>query len=440
MERSWFSITHAMVSDEQRQAEAEGRDLSSVKDLFAAVLASDPFDEERAEILLDKVQTLPYIGNQDQEEPSDLDAIKAFWKPGLEKLPTDKAALAKRVHGAWLGRVCGCFLGKVCEGWRRPAMEGYLKGSDQWPLTSYMSNQAPSELLDAHNLKSDHHCWIENIRCMPEDDDTNYTVTGLEVIKRFGRSFTPSQVAQFWLENIPILRTYTAERVAYRNFVNAVFPPVSATCLNPYREWIGAQIRADFFGYVNPGNPYLAAEYGWRDASISHIKNGIYGEMWSAAMNAAALTASSLDEVIEAGFAVIPPESRLALALHRVISWRKDGKTYEEAVDLIHDQWDEKTGYGWCHTVSNAMVVLVALLWGELDYGKTICYAVQACFDTDCNGATAGSVLGGLIGVQGIPSKWSAPFNDTLETGVQGYMRVKISDMAKLTMELIGKQ
>lgn len=439
MDHIWLRFSREMIETERVQAIEEGKDLTSLQSEFDAVLSTEPFDEDRAARLLDRVQELPYASDQDKHEPSDLASIKALWTPGLERPVEDKKALEDRVLGAWQGRVSGCFLGKVCEGWRRPTMHGYLKGSNQWPLQSFISNKAPQEILDQFNFKPEHGCWIENFSYMPEDDDTNYTVTGLEIIRQCGRDFTPDSVATFWMSNIPILRTCTAERVAYKNFSICIDPPESASYRNPYREWIGAQIRADFFGYVNPGNPYLAAEYGWRDACISHIKNGIYGEMWSAAMNASALTATSLNEVIEAGFAVIPPKSRLADALTKVIDWHQAGKTYDEVIELIHEEWDENTAHGWCHTISNAMIVLVALLWGDLDYGKTICYAVQACFDTDCNGATAGSVLGGLIGASAIPAKWTAPFKDTLETGVQGYHRVKISDMAKLTMTLIDK-
>jgi len=439
MDHIWLRLTPTMIATELAQATEEGKDLSSVLAEFDVLMNPETFDEARAAALLDRVQELPYTSTQNEDEPSDLESIKALWTSGHKQTP-DKAKLSDRILGAWQGRVSGCFLGKVCEGWRRPTMEGYLKGSGQWPLKTFISNKAPHDVLDQFGFKPEHGCWIENISAMPEDDDTNYTVTGLEVVRRYGRDFKPESVAEFWMSNIPLLHTCTAERIAYKNFSICIDPPASASFRNPYREWIGAQIRADFFGYVNPGNPYLAAEYGWRDACISHIKNGIYGEMWSAAMNASALAAASLDEVIEAGFAVIPPKCRLALALEKVIGWHATGKTYDEAVAMIHEEWDENTEHGWCHTISNAMIVLVALLWGDLDFGKTLCYSVQACFDTDCNGATAGSVLGGLIGASKIPAEWTAPFNDTLETGIHGYTKVKISEMAKLTLKLIAKE
>ncbi|MGB4716774.1 MAG: ADP-ribosylglycohydrolase family protein, partial [Bacillota bacterium] len=75
----------------------------------------------------------------------------------------------------------------------------------------------------------------------------------------------------------------------------------------------------------------------------------------------------------------------------------------------------------------------------DLDFEKGICTAVQACFDTDCNGATVGSILGMMLGASNLPKKWIAPLNDTLQTGVAGYHRVKISGLAQQTVNLINR-
>jgi ADP-ribosylglycohydrolase len=220
--------------------------------------------------------------------------------------------------------------------------------------------------------------------------------------------------------------------------VKGYAPPESAIYKNPYREWIGAQIRGDYFGYINPGNPERAAEMAWRDASISHIKNGIYGEMFAAAMIACAAVTADVEQIIEGGLGEIPYTSRLYEDVQSVLEVYRSGASQKACFDLIHSRYDEYSQHGWCHTNSNAMIVAASLLYGGGDYGKSICMAVETGFDTDCNGATVGSVLGMANGIQSISDYWTNPIQDTLHTTIFGVGTVKISDRVKLTMEHIA--
>jgi hypothetical protein len=142
---------------------------------------------------------------------------------------------------------------------------------------------------------------------------------------------------------------------------------------------------------------------------------------------------------IRAGLGEVPLASRFRKDIGTVLDWRQAAMSYEQAVDAIHKQWDEAFGHHWCHTNANAQIVAAALLWGDKDFGKTICYAVMPGFDTDCNGATAGSVLGMILGRSGIPSSWADPLRDTLLTGVHGYHAVKLADMAERIVGIIEK-
>ena len=65
--------------------------------------------------------------------------------------------------------------------------------------------------------------------------------------------------------------------------------------------------------------------------------------------------------------------------------------------------------------------------------------AVETGFDTDCNGATVGSVLGMRGGMRAIPEVWTAPINDTLKPTIFGYESVSITEMAKKTFETAVK-
>lgn len=440
--RIWLYISKTDLETERRQCEQEGKDLAPLAEEFARVEAldlEDPAHQPAAQQLLDRTAALPTRPDYPYHEPSDLEGIRAA-RPAerlsLPPLRLSEGELLDKVYGAWRGRVSGCLLGKPVEGWRRPRMWGYLQETGRFPLSGYFSLEAPANVRERYDVRPER-CFLETVEYMPEDDDTNYTTTGLALLKKHGPAFTPLDVAQFWLNEIPILHTCTAERVAYRNLCLLIPPPASAAFRNPYREWIGAQIRADFWGYAAAGNPELAAEFAWRDACVSHVKNGIYGEMWAAAMIAAAFVTDNLEQILEAGLDQIPARCRLAEAVRSVRQWRRDGLSYDAATERIHAIWDENRAHDWCHTINNAMVVTLGLLWGEREFGPSLTRAVQACFDTDCNGATVGSIVGILHGAHAIPEQWTAPFCDTLATGVTGYHRVRLRDMAEETVEII---
>jgi ADP-ribosylglycohydrolase len=226
---------------------------------------------------------------------------------------------------------------------------------------------------------------------------------------------------------------YTAERVAYRNLVTGLVPPETARHRNPYREWIGAMIRADIFGYVSPGDPAGAARLAYRDAALSHTANGIYGEMWAAALIAAAFTSSDAREAIEQATLVIPARSRLRESLRATIDARDAGQSWDQAMDSMQRRLD---GYHWVHTINNAEVVTAALLWGDGDFSRTVGLAVEAALDTDCDGATAGSVFGALHGTKAIPAHWTEPLHDTIHSALLGFDGAAITSLARRTIAL----
>lgn len=445
MKLNYLSLTREALQTERLQCTQEGREMSLLEEDFERLAELDlegPHHQSLAQSLLDKSLTTPLRSDYPFVEPSDLEGILALRPANPDALPPvslSDAHLEERLRGGWVGRAIGCLLGKPFEHWDRERLHGLLKATGRYPLSDlFRYDDASPEVREQYRL-SPESAFADRVSGMPEDDDLNYTVLNLAVLKRHGLSFTPSDVASFWLENLPIQRTFTAERVAYRNLCNLIPPPLSAHYRNPYREWIGAQIRADFWGYAAAGDPALAAELAWRDASISHVKNGIYGAMWTAAMIAAAFVTDDIPTIIRAGLAQIPQTSRLSDMLEGILEWKEVEVEYETAAYRVHEFWNEHRRHDWCHVISNAMVVAVGLLWGEGDYAKTICRAVQCCFDTDCNGATCGSILGVMHGHSVLPSRWTDVINDTLLTGVTGYHRVSLSDLARESLALLKR-
>lgn len=429
------------IMAEYVQSVEEGLDVEKHKSLFEAVAAmpSGEYKTRMSDIIYETVINAKMKSDYKYNEPNKLSEIRKLRKEReFEMNMPDDDTLRKKIHGAWMGRACGCLLGKPIEGIRTDELIPLLKSSGNYPMHRYvLSTDITEEMYGTYKFWLRNKAYADTVDGMPVDDDTNYVALAQKIINDYGRDFTSEDVATAWMKYQSVYSYFTAERIAYVNFINCIAPPASAMYKNVCREWIGAQIRGDYFGYINPGKPEDAAEMAYKDARISHVKNGIYGEMWASAMIACAAVTDSIEDIILGGLAQIPETSRLFETVMKILDGYKNGMTVDECFDIIHAAYDEHTDHGWCHTISNAMIVTAALLYGEGDFGKSICCAVGMGFDTDCNGATVGSIIGMRNTVDGIDEYWKKPVNGKIHTSIFGVGTVNIEQAVEETIKHI---
>ncbi len=439
MKLSWIN-PEDLLEYEFRQKEDEGRNVSAHRERWQNFksLTKNQADIRRfANALLDEIAALPVSNQLESSEPSELEMIREVLPPSRSNLSTRELAreeLYEKILGGWQGRAASCLLGKPVEKTSRQGIKEILQSTGRWPLSDFFSARGMSEaLLQKYpwNRHSGAESLKENIVCMTEDDDMNYPMLNLRVLEIHGKAFRTDDIAAAWLEYIPALSTFTAERVAYLNLLSSLEPPMTATHRNPYREWIGAQIRADVWGWISSGRPAQAAELAWRDARLSHVRNGIYGEMFVAAMMAAAFVTNDIEQIIESGLGEIPSESRLAKAVRFVMQTASVEKSWEGVLDRLYENFGK---YHWVHTINNAALLTAALLHGRGDYERTICNTVMGGWDTDSNGATAGSIIGTILGASNLPQKWVAPMSNRLRSSMKGFDNTTFDDLARRTV------
>lgn len=440
MKISWISPEDLLRYELQQQRE-EGKDVAAWQARWEKIQRDAKEEAElrrQALQLLDELNHVAPTNELLHNEPSELDEILTQ-RPDAP-LAMQQRALAHeelydRILGGWLGRAAGCLLGKPVEKYSRAVIKEILQSNGTWPLSDFITAHGmPEALLQKYpwNRHSGKESLKENIACMTEDDDMNYAMLNLHVLEKFGENFSTENIAETWLNLLPALSTFTAERVAYLNLLAGRRPPQTATHRNPYREWIGAQIRADVWGWTAPGEPQLAAERAWRDARLSHVRNGIYGEMFFAAAIASAFQAESLAQSITQALTQIPQHSRLAQAIRFVLALHEQEPEWEAAVDRLYEKFGE---YHWVHVLNNAALVVAALLYGKGDYEMTICNLVMAGWDTDSNGATAGAILGTMHGAHKLPAKWITPLQNKIRSSLKGFDNSTFDDLARRTLQ-----
>jgi len=264
---------------------------------------------------------------------------------------------------------------------------------------------------------------------------------GLGILEETGPEFQWDTVARYWAAHIPVNAICTAEYQAILHFLSragrSLKHDTSAAYTrrsrNPFREWIGAQIRSDPWGWACAGRPDLAAEFAYRDACWTHERNGIYGEMMFAAIQAAAFVESDPARLVEIGLSQVPAECRLAQAVRECLPWIDACPDWEACMDRVEARFPGAV-MSPVHTINNALICVLSLFYGRMDTLLTPAISVMCGLDTDCNGATTGSIVGAASGRSGYNEALAAPLNDTIKPNMVGFQEVRMRELAGRTL------
>ena len=440
--RVTWSQPEDLIGHELRQAREEGQDVDAVEQRWFAAggapapgrgASQEPVPDELralALVLLDELDARPRPLSE--EEPGGLDEILAAAAPAAARRAGD---LEDRIAGAWLGRAAGCVLGKPVENIPREGIRAIAQSTGNWPVAGWFTAEGLAEEVSERwpwNRASRPTSLAENIAGIPEDDDLNFTMLGVVLLERCGTGFDALDVAKVWLDYMPPGRIFTAERVAMRNLLEAYLPPETATRRNPFREWIGARLRVDAYGWAAPGDPVGAARMAWEDARLSHTANGVYAAMFMAAAHAASLSESSSAACADIGLSVVPAGSRLAEALRTARDLEGD---WEVVVDGLYERYGD---YHWVHAINNTALVAAALYRFDGDFSGGISAVVQGGWDTDTNGAAVGSILGATVGAAGIDDRWVAPLQGRFASSLPGFDGITLDELVQRTLAVAG--
>jgi hypothetical protein len=246
-------------------------------------------------------------------------------------------------------------------------------------------------------------------------DDLYMDISFVEVIEKLGQDAPVDSFASAFAHAGYDL--WHANQAARYNILNGIRPPQSGHWMNnPHADDIDYQIEADYAGLMSPGMPNAASAISDKIGHIMNYGDGWYGGVFVGAMYAQAFVSKDIRTVVESALSTIPENSDFHRCIADVISWHdRYPQDWKQTWFEVQKKWSSEIGcpdgifnaFNIDAKVNSAYVVM-GLLYGNGDYGKTLEVATRCGQDADCNPSTAGGILGALLGYEKIPAKWKA--------------------------------
>ena len=255
-----------------------------------------------------------------------------------------------------------------------------------------------------------HYFFYEPVPTEPmPNDDFELQMAWLEMLDKRGLFVTPADFAHCWETNV---RGYIAEYLqCILNVRRGFTSPVSGVYNNWFTHGMGATIRSEIWAMIAPGMPDIAASFAYLDSSLDHEGDGVDGAMFMAAIESAAFTDSDPHSLVRTGLSYIPQNGLVAAVIRRVIEEHRKGTPQQRLRHLLCADFSHPTDF--TYVPINVGFLVLGLLYGET-FDEALCLAVNCGYDTDCTGASLGSILGIMHGPEGIPAKWLEPIGESV--------------------------
>jgi ADP-ribosylglycohydrolase len=286
---------------------------------------------------------------------------------------------------------------------------------------------APFEWLRQIN---DVHFYQQNLDGDPlPNDDLDIQLIWLIAMEEKGVDIDAKLLGEYWM--LLVTPHWAEYGNAKLNMRSGLVPPLSGSYSNAYKDSCGAFIRSEIWACVAPGYPALAAKFAFEDAIIDHGDGeGVYAEIFCAALQSAAFVEKDLQNLIDIGLSYIPDDCAIAKAINLVRELYAEGRPWKEARDEVLRNYrglglkvspeDMAKGFadgqmGW-DAPSNIGMLIIGMLYGNGDFSESIRIIVNCGEDTDCTAATYGAIYGLVNGLDAIPEEWQKPIGRKIKT------------------------
>jgi hypothetical protein len=339
----------------------------------------------------------------------------------------ENSVLKDKIMGGWAGQVIGCTYGGPTE--------------FQWNGTM-IGEHVPIPWDENQML-----WWYENSPGLY--DDVYMDLTFVKVFEEHGLDASDTLHAlAFAHASYPL---WHANQAARYNILNGIMPPASGFWKNnPHADDIDFQIEADFAGLMAPGMINASSEITDRIGHIMNYGDGWYGGVFVAAMYTQAFVSNDVGFVVREALKALPPQSRYYQTIADVIEWHQMyPDDWKQTWFEIQKKWTAEKGcpdgvfkaFNIDASVNGAYIVL-GLLYGNGDFGKTIDISTRAGFDSDCNPSNAAGILGTILGYGNIPVTWKAGLDkvESLDLAYSGMSLLQVYDTSyKHALQMIER-